>query len=95
MLFRSTTYEEFAGGRYQELLLTNRQYAFARHGKGSVIITAANSDDNPSSLSIPVPISAKTAEDLMDGTIIPVKDGRLSITLPGNQGVVLKIREDK
>ncbi len=90
-----TTYEEFAGGRYQELLLTNRQYAFARHGKGSVIITAANSDDNPSSLSIPVPISAKTAEDLMDGTIIPVEDGRLSITLPGNQGVVLKIREDK
>lgn len=90
-----TAHEEFAGGRYQELLLTNRQYAFARHGKGSVIITAANSDDNPSSLSIPVPISAKTAEDLMDGTIIPIKDGRLSITLPGNQGVVLKIREDK
>ena len=49
---------EFAGGRYQELLLTNRQYAFARHGKGTVVITAANSDDSPSSLMIPVPISA-------------------------------------
>ena len=34
--------EEFHGGRYQELLLTNRQYAFARHGADSVIITAVN-----------------------------------------------------
>ena len=86
---------EYAGGRYQELLLTNRQYAFARHNKGSVVITAANNDDNQSSLSIPVPISAKTAENLMDGSIIPIKDGKLSITLPGNEGVVLKIREDQ
>ena len=38
--------EEFHGGRYQELLLTNRQYAFARHGADSVIITAVNNDGN-------------------------------------------------
>ncbi|MCI9106575.1 MAG: alpha-amylase [Lachnospiraceae bacterium] len=86
---------EFAGGRYQELLLTNRQYAFARHGKGTVVITAANSDDSPSSLMIPVPISASSAENLMDGSIIPIKDGRLSITLPGNEGIILKVTEDK
>lgn len=90
-----TVHPEFAGGRYQELMLTNRQYAFARHAGGSVVITAANSDDNPGSLSIPVPVSAPTAENLMDGSIIPIENGRLSITLPGNQGVVLKIREDK
>ena len=45
--------QEFHGGRYQELLLTNRQYAFARHGEGSVIITAANNDDNEAELDIP------------------------------------------
>ncbi len=32
--------QEFHGGRYQELLLTNRQYAFARYGEGSTVITA-------------------------------------------------------
>ena len=42
---------EFHGGRYQELLLTNRQYAFARHAQGSICITAANSDDQESRLS--------------------------------------------
>ena len=62
---------EFHGGRYQELLLTNRQYAFARHAQGSICITAANSDDQESRLSIPVPLHASQAENLMDGSIIP------------------------
>ncbi len=90
-----TAQPEFAGGRYQELLLTNRQYAFARHAKGSVVITAANNDDQPADLSIPVPIGASSAENLMDSSMIPIKDGRLSITLSGNEGVVLKIMEDQ
>ena len=90
-----TTHPEFAGGRYQELLLTNRQYAFARHADGSSVITAANNDAQPADLTIPVPLKASLAENLMDGSIIPIKDGRLSITLPGNEGVVLKIREEK
>lgn len=84
---------EFHNGRYQELLLTNRQYAFARHGEGSVAVTAANSDDNESTIYVPVPVAAKEAENLMDGSIIPVTDEKLKITLPGNSGVVLKIRE--
>ena len=85
---------EFHGGRYQELLLTNRQYAFARHAQRSICITAANSDDQESRLSIPVPLHASQAENLMDGSIIPVENGTLNLTLPGNSSVVLKIRED-
>ena len=85
---------EFHGGRYQELLLTNRQYAFARHAQGSICITAANSDDQESRLSIPVPLHASQAENLMDGSIIPVENGTLNLTLPDNSSVVLKIRED-
>ncbi len=86
---------EFAGGHYQELLLTNRQYAFARHAKSSVILTAANNDDQPAPLTISVPVAAASAINLMDDSIIPIKDGKLSITLSGNEGVVLKIREDQ
>lgn len=84
---------EFWGGRYQELLLTNRQYAFARHTQGSVVITAANNDDQESTIFVPVPISASQAENLMDGTILSITDGTLKLTLSGNSGVVLKIRE--
>ncbi len=84
---------EYAHGRYQELLLTNRQYAFARHAQGSICVTAANADDQAAQLSIPVPIQAEEATDLMDGSAIPVKDGKLNLDLPGNSGVILKIRE--
>lgn len=89
-----TEQPEFHSGRYQQLFLTNRQYAFARHAAGSICITAANSDDQESSLSIPVPIRASQAENLMDGSIIPIENGKLNLTLPGNSSVVLKIRED-
>ena len=86
--------DAFHGGRYQELLLTNRQYAFARIGETSTVITAANSDDKEAAVSIPVPVSASEATDLLDGTVIPVTDGKLNLILPGNAGVVLRIREE-
>lgn len=89
-----TTYDCFYGGRYQELLLTNRQYAFARHGETSLIVTAANSDDQESTLSIPVPKACGTAVNLIDDTVIPFENGRLSLILPGNSGAVLEIREE-
>lgn len=85
---------EFHNGRYEELLLTNRQYAFARHGEASLAVTALNSDDDEATLSIPVPGAALEAENLMDGSIIPIEDGRLVLPLQGNTGVVLKIREE-
>ena len=88
--------EEFHGGRYQELLLTNRQYAFARHGADSVIITAVNNDGNDVEIDVPVPIPAKEAVDLLeDGpgrSILPVANGKIHIKLRGNRGAVLKLK---
>ena len=90
--------EEFHGGRYQELLLTNRQYAFARHGADSVIITAVNNDGNDVEIDVPVPIPAKEAVDLLeDGpgrSILPVANGKVHIKLRGNRGAVLKVKGD-
>ena len=90
--------EEFHGGRYQELLLTNRQYAFARHGADSVIITAVNNDGNDVEIDVPVPIPAKEAVDLLeDGpgrSILPVANGKVHIKLRGNRGAVLKVTGD-
>ena len=90
--------EEFHGGRYQEMLLTNRQYAFARHGADSVIITAVNNDGNDVEIDVPVPIPAKEAVDLLeDGpgrSILPVANGKVHIKLRGNRGAVLKVKGD-
>lgn len=87
---------EFHGGRYQELLLTNRQYAYARWGDNSLVITALNNDDHPVSISIPVPMSASQAVDLLEenGKPIPVENGKINLTLKANWGAVLKIKGD-
>ena len=91
--------EELHTGKYQELLLTNRQYAYARWGNNSLIITALNNDDNETILNIPVPIQAQTAVDLLNSddetgedNVLPVQNGRLEIKLKGNWGAVLKIK---
>ena len=80
-------------GRYQELLLTNRQYAFARHGEDSVIITAVNNDDEPAELTIPVPLQASEAVNLLEpADRLPISDGKVHIKLKGNWGAVLKLK---
>lgn len=92
--------EELHTGKYQELLLTNRQYAYARWGNNSLIITALNNDDNEAILNIPVPIQAREAVDLLnrddttsnENTVLPIQNGRLEIKLKGNRGAVLKIK---
>jgi glycosidase len=84
---------EYAHGRYQELLLTNRQYAFARHCPGSACITAVNSDDQDAVLTIPLPFHAVEAVDLIGGSVTPADNGRITLHLSGNSGVILKVRE--
>ncbi|WP_320915163.1 alpha-amylase family glycosyl hydrolase [Enterocloster bolteae] len=80
-------------GRYQELLLTNRQYAFVRHGEDSVIITAVNNDDEPAELAIPVPLQAGEAVNLLEpADRLPISDGKVHIKLKGNWGAVLKLK---
>ena len=84
---------EFHGGRYQELLLTNRQYAFARYHGNDAIITAVNNDDADVTVTIPCPVEGTTAVNLPDGKTFPVRDHKVEAALPANRGVILKITE--
>mgnify|MGYP005759129091 FL=1 len=87
-------HEEFHGGLYTELLLTNRQYAFARMGERRAVITAVNNDNSPAIVSIPLPIHAGSAVNLFDNTAIPVSDQKIQLTIPANRGVIIKITEE-
>ena len=84
-------------GRYQELLLTNRQYAFARHGDHQAILTAANNDDNAAYLQVPLPFhtTAEQATDLITGKsfLIDKNTNKIQIELEGNSAVILGITE--
>ena len=62
-------HDAFHSGSYKELLLTNRQYAFSRSGEHGTLISAVNNDEQPASISIPLPCAASDAVSLLPGEI--------------------------
>lgn len=84
---------ELHTGKYQELLLTNRQYAFARIYEGKALITAVNNDEKDAHLSIACPSGGNTWVDLLSGASFPVRDSKVEVTLPANRSVILKNME--
>lgn len=82
-----------AVGKYRELLLTNRQYAFARIAEQEAVITAVNNDENQVTLEIPVPIEAKSAVDLMSERTLAVENGRIKIDIEACGSVIIKINQ--
>lgn len=81
-LGRIRTENEAVGlGRYRELLLTNRQYAFARILDQTAVITAVNNDENPADLWIPLPMEAQRITDLLAGEEVQPEGGKLHVSL--------------
>jgi len=75
-----TDNRELFDGAYQELLLTNRQYAFARVKDGSAFVTAVNNDENPADMWIRMPVGG-TVKDLLTGEVIEPESGQLHVKL--------------
>lgn len=73
-------YLVLAEGRYRELLLTNRQYAFVRMDEGRGVITAVNNDESDAELWIPLPLGGSLM-DLETKEQIEPEGGKLHITL--------------
>ena len=81
-----------ADGRYQELLLTNRQYAFARILGEEGIVVAVNNDDRPAELCIREPLSGKSWASLIDGREPELQDGSLRVTLAPGESQIYKLK---
>ncbi len=69
-------------GVYRELLLTNRQYAFARILGDSAVVVAVNNDSNPAHFEINCPISAGGAREALTDTGAELRDGRIIWEMP-------------
>lgn len=81
------TYEPLNGGEYEELLLTNRQYAFARTLESQAIIVAVNNDDNMAEVSIRLPFKGKITE-LNTGKVVQEENGVLRTAIEGCDGKI-------
>lgn len=79
-------------GTYQELLLTNRQYAFARIMGEEGVIVAVNNDENVAELHIRMPVKGKTCESLISGEMFEVQENTLHIKLLANESQIILIK---
>ena len=76
--------KELSYGDYKELMLQNRQYAFARSLDGKSVIVMVNNDDNGAEFSVP-------AGGAYVGTLSGRKvnaDGQLRVQIDGNSGEI-------
>ncbi len=78
-----------AEGRYQELVLTNRQYAYARILGQEAILVAANNDEQEAQMCIPVPVSAGEARNALTGDNIEIENGSIHLKLKACGSVII------
>lgn len=78
-------------GKYRELCLTNRQYAFARILDDKAVIVAVNNDENPADMSIPVPVGVVESVNAVTEKTVAVDNGRINLSLQPSESVVIKI----
>lgn len=89
-------YRELTEGVYEQVQLTNRQYAFVRKTDHSAIMVALNNDDQPAVLNLPVMYGNTQVEVLVkseQGGEVRINGNRMDVTLPANRGMVLYMKE--
>ena len=79
-------------GRYRELLLTTRQYAYARLGEEESVLVLANNDENEAQLSVPLPVSAASIVNLETKEPVNSDNGRVNMTLPAGGCALLLLK---
>ena len=74
-------------GSYAELMLTNRQFAYARDLDGTRVIVSVNNDDAPAGMHLAAGNCAAYVGAL-SGEKVSVQDGHINITQPANSGEI-------
>lgn len=77
----------FAEGDYDELVLTNRLFAYARTKDGVRVLIAVNNDDAPAHISLPADCGKYT--EALTGQVICAQNGQLHTEIAANSGVIL------
>ncbi|MCI5587280.1 MAG: alpha-glucosidase C-terminal domain-containing protein, partial [Lachnospiraceae bacterium] len=93
-------YPELSEGKYKELYLRNRQFAYGRIKDNDAIIAALNNDDEAAAFDVPLPVAATDVKMLIkplsdDARYTDIKaeveGNMLHVELPANMGTVVKL----
>lgn len=74
-------------GDYQELLLTNRQYAFSRNCNGESVLVTVNNDDSDYVMTLPTGNAAEYVGAL-SGQRVSVAGGHIAVNVKANSGEI-------
>ena len=74
-------------GNYDELMLTNRQFAYARDLDGTRVIVSVNNDDAPAGMHLAAG-NCTAYIGALSGEKVSVQDGHINITQPANSGEI-------
>ncbi len=74
-------------GDYQELMLTNRQYAFARNYNGESVLVTVNNDDSDYVMTLPAGSAAEYI-GVLTGQKVSVEGGRIAVNVKANSGEI-------
>ena len=92
-------YEVLSAGKYEELLLTNRQFAYSRSIDKKTVIVALNNDDNEAVLTINPRTECMGAKIILDGNNkakneeveTKAENGNIIVKLPANYGTIIEL----
>ncbi|MBR3832703.1 MAG: alpha-amylase [Lachnospiraceae bacterium] len=79
--------EELNCGEYKELVLTNKQFSFARNHNGSSVIITVNNDEADATMTVQ---AGNCAEYIgaITGVKVPVQNGCITVSLKANSGEI-------
>lgn len=80
-------------GKYKELMLTNRQYAFGKYKEDMGIVTVVNNDDIDVTVNVPInfPFVIKKAINLFTKEAVEVENSKIQILMKANSAIIIKI----
>lgn len=92
-------YEVLSAGKYEELLLTNRQFAYSRSIDKKTVIVALNNDDNEAVITINPRTECMGAKIILDGSNkakneeveAKAENGNIIVKLPANYGTIIEL----
>lgn len=79
--------EELNYGEYKELVLTNKQFSFARNHNGSSVIITVNNDEADATMTVQAG-SCSEYIGAITGVKVPVQNGCITVSLKANSGEI-------
>ena len=80
-------------GVYRELLLTNRQYAFARILGQEAVVVAVNNDEKEARFEIPCPVPGAEAAEVFTEKTQKIENGKIIWEMPAYGSAVFTVKQ--